>query len=65
VRLTIDEIRSGAGCCEQNLGHVWWWELANDAKTQGYDVRLYESGLSWQLHVAEGRVIAVTFKRKL
>jgi hypothetical protein len=63
VRLTIDEIRFGAICHEQNLGHAWWWDVANDAKILGNDVRLYESGLDWQLHVKNDRVVAVTFRR--
>jgi hypothetical protein len=64
VRLTIDDIRFSAGCGQQNLGQVWWSELANDVKVKGNDVRLDQSGLSWQLHAAKGRIVAVTFRRK-
>ena len=64
VTLTIDEIRSTTGT-EQNIDKPWWWgPLACDETVTGNNVRLCESGLSGQLHVANGRVTAVTFRRK-
>lgn len=64
VRLTIDELRANSDCHEQNLHHAWWWDMANDSKLQGNDVCLYASGLRCELHVDNGRVVAVTFRRK-
>ena len=61
VRVTIAELRKLAGASELNVDRKWWWALVNDAKVQGNDVRLCDSGLSWKLHVARGRVVAVTF----
>jgi hypothetical protein len=63
VRLTIDEIRANSNCHEQNLHHAWWWDVVNDSKIQGNDVRLYASGLRCQPHVENDRVVAVTFMR--
>jgi hypothetical protein len=65
VRLTIEEIRAGAGCDHrEQLDDILWWMCANDAKRLVNNVRLYASGLDWDPDLVNGDVVAMTFMRK-
>ena len=61
VTLTIEEIRQGANCGQQNIDRPWWWEMVCDAKTPSGNERLSDYGLACQALVEKGAVFAVTF----
>jgi hypothetical protein len=62
VSFTVDAIRAGARCRDQNIPQRWWWDLLRNPNAHD-NVGLTENGLDCELHPETGPVNRVEFFR--